>query len=100
MAFPVTFSMPSIRWAFLPTTLYVEDELMNQSWRAPGTGGGLLPDFRAVFFGEIEITERTVEIHSGPDHMRIHDEDLFTSWTSDFYGLTRSEEHTSELQSR
>jgi len=49
---------------------------------------GLFADFRTVFFGKVFIAIRTVEIHSRAEHMRIHDKNFLTSWTSDFNGLT------------
>src|ERR1043165_8687521 len=97
MAFPVTFSLPSTRWAFLPTTLWVEDSLIF-SVVVPMSRqlieGILLSDFRAIFLGKIQITERTVEIHTGSEHVWIDDKYFFACWTSDFYGLTHDLPHS------
>jgi len=35
-----------------------------------------------------------MKIHSGPEHMRIHDKYFFARWTSDFYGLTHDLPHS------
>ena len=47
----------------------------------------LLTDFRTVFFRKIEVAEWTMKVHSGPQHMRIHDKYLFARRTCDFYCL-------------
>src|SRR5262245_28570457 len=48
----------------------------------------LLANFRTVFFREIFVAERAMEIHTGTEHMRVYDENFFTTRTSDFNGLT------------
>jgi hypothetical protein len=48
----------------------------------------LFADFGTIFFGEIFIAVWTVEIHSRPEHMRVHDKNFLTSWTRHFNGLT------------
>lgn len=48
----------------------------------------LLADFRTVFFGKIQIAERTMKIHPRPEHVGIDDENFLTLWTGNLYRLT------------
>jgi hypothetical protein len=50
--------------------------------------GILLADFGTVFFGKVEIAERTMKIHPRSQHMGIDNKDFFASWTRHFDSLT------------
>jgi hypothetical protein len=48
----------------------------------------LLADFRTVFFGKIQIAERTMKIHPRPEHVGIDDKNFLTLRTGNLYRLT------------